>query len=57
MDNEGKAAQEKRSLLSLPDSFKKIIVVKDNIAMYHEENGFLHIGLFDFLLQPESLEF
>jgi len=38
------------------DAFKRIIIVKDDIMPYHTENGFLMIGLFDFLLKEDSLE-
>lgn len=47
--------QEQRSLLLTGDSFKKIIVTKDAIAPWYNEAGVLIIGLFDFLLNPDSL--
>ena len=56
MDNEEKVIQEQKSLLNIPDSFKKIILVKDEIASYHDYNGILRMGLFDFLLNPRSME-
>ena len=54
--NEEKAEQEQKSLLSIPDSFKKIILLKDDIAPYYDNNGILRIGLFDFLLQTKALD-
>lgn len=54
-DNE-KRVQEERGLLHIHDFFKKIIVVKDNIEPWRDENGILMIGLYDFLLIPNSLE-
>ena len=48
--------QEKASLLAVRDSFKKIIIVKDVIKPFHNEDGILMIGLFDFLHHPDSLE-
>lgn len=51
-----KEEQEQRSLLYTGDFFKKIIVVKDNIVPWHNENGILIIGLKDFLLKENSLE-
>lgn len=51
-----KRAQEERSLLNVNDSFKKIIVVRDDIKPYRDDNGVLTIGLFDFLLEPNSLD-
>ena len=51
-----KEIQESRSLTSINDSFKKIIIVKDHIMPRRNEEGILTIGLFDFLLKEESLE-
>lgn len=51
-----KREQEERSLLKVNDSFKKIIVVRDDIKAYRDENGVLTMGLFDFLLEPNSLD-
>lgn len=56
MENDEKVKQEKKSMLNIPDSFKKIIVERDHIAPYHDYDGFLRIGLFDFLLKPDSLD-
>lgn len=51
-----KELQEKKSLLSVDDSFKKIIVVKDVIKPYCDNDGIVTIGLFDFLQNENSLE-
>ncbi len=51
-----KRAQEERSLIKVNDSFKKIIVVRDDIKPYRDDSGILTIGLFDFLLNPNSLD-
>lgn len=51
-----KELQESRSLTSINDSFKKIIVVKDHIMPRRNEDGILTIGLFDFLLKEDSLD-
>ncbi len=56
MEDDEKIRQEKKSLINVPDSFKKIIVTKDNAATYHDDDGVLRIGLFDFLLNPDSLD-
>ena len=56
MPNEAKEQQESASLLEVSDSFKKIIVVKDNIKPKRNEQGIFTIGLFDFLLNPDSLD-
>lgn len=52
----GKTNQEKASLLNIDDSFKKIIIVKDRIKPFLDENGILTINLFDFLLDKDSLD-
>ena len=51
-----KLQQEKRSLTKINDSFKKIIVVKDNIRAQIDEKGIVTIGLINFLLDENSLD-
>lgn len=52
-----KMQQESNSLLRIDDSFKKIIVVKDTPAPWYTENGILVIGIYDFLLNMNSLDY
>lgn len=56
MQDEEKEKQEQRSLLSTGDGFKKIIITKDALAPLYNENGILVMSIFDFLLDPHSLE-
>jgi len=56
MPNAEKIKQEKASLLAIKDSFKKILIVKDVIKPFQDEDGILTIGLFDFLQNSNSLE-
>ena len=49
-----KEIQESRSLMSIDDSFKKIIIVKDHIMPRRNEEGILTIGLFRFLAQRKQ---
>lgn len=49
-----KRAQETNSLLRIRDAFQKIIIVKDNVKPWRDENGILTIGLFQFLMDPNS---
>ena len=56
MPDERKREQETASLKRIDDSFRRIIIVRDEIVSYHDENGFLIISLFDFLLNPDSLD-
>ena len=51
-----KMRQETRSLLTVSDSFRKVVIVKDNIKPWHTEEGILILGLFDFLLNPDSID-
>ena len=50
-----KTAQEQRPLLKVDDSFKKIIVARNVPGPWYTEEGILVIGLFDFLLDPDSM--
>lgn len=52
-----KEAQESASLLLINDSFKKIIIVKDDIKPKRNEEGILTIGLKDSLLDKNSLNY
>lgn len=56
MPTKEKLEQELMSLKYTNDSFKKIIIVKDKIKPWQNENGILIIGLLDFLLNSQSLE-
>lgn len=51
-----KVNQEQRGLLSIPDFFKKIVVVGDNIKVRRDENGIITIGIKNFLLDKNSLK-
>ena len=52
-----KTKQESSSLININDSFKKIIIVKDNIKMWQTEEGIVVMGILDFLLNNDSLNF
>ena len=55
--DEEKRKQEERPLLKINDSFKKIIIVKDYIKRSRNENGIITMSVFDFLLDPNSLDY
>ena len=55
MSDPNKLEQEERPLLSIGDSFKKIIVVHENIKARRNEDGIMTIGLLNFLLEEDSL--
>ena len=56
MPTEEKRIQEKASLVSVNDSFKKIIVVKDVVNVTRDEDGIITMSIYDFLLKENSLE-
>ena len=56
MPTEEKLRQEKRPLRKIDDSFKKIIVTKDIVPALYDEDGVLTVNIYDFLLNPHSLE-
>ena len=49
-----KKAQEIASLVRIPDSFKKIVVVRDYLKSWRDENGIEYVGVENFL-QDESI--
>ena len=51
-----KTVQEERPLLNIQDNFKKIIIVKDSKKAWITEEGILVIGIFEFLLNKNSLD-
>ncbi|MCM1050118.1 MAG: ATP-binding protein [Clostridiales bacterium] len=55
MNNEEKIAQEQRPLVHISDSFKKIIIVADNIKVRRNEEGIITVGIRNFLLDENSL--
>ena len=55
MNTEGKREQEERPLNAIGDSFKKIIIVRDNIKVRRNDMGIVTIGVRNFLLDEHSL--
>jgi predicted AAA+ superfamily ATPase len=49
IDDEVKQEQELQSLKRIDDSFRKVVIVGDDIAPWTDENGIMYIGLFQFL--------
>ena len=56
LSDTAKREQESASLRRIGDSFKKIIVVKDMVNTTCDEDGIVTMSLFDFLLDPNSLD-
>ena len=55
LDTHEKTIQESRPLNHIKDSFKKMIVVKDQIKPWRTDDGILVMGIVDFLLDTDSL--
>ena len=54
--DEEKREQEIRSLKRVGDSFKKIVVVKDNIIPWYDDDGILYIGIEQFLIDESAMD-
>lgn len=52
----GKRAQEVRPFQKIDDSFKKIVITRDIVPARYDENGVLTLNIYDFLLNPASIE-
>ena len=51
-----KMEQEQASLINVPDSFKKIIVVESGMPLWRNEQGITIMNIYDFLLDRNSLD-
>lgn len=56
MPDEAKREQEAASLRRIDDSFRKIIIMREDIAPYYDSYGILIVGLMDFLLDRTLLD-
>lgn len=56
LDTREKTTQEIRPFINIDDSFKKIVIVKDEILPWITEEGILIMGIIEFLLNPNSLD-
>lgn len=54
--DEEKRAQEIRPFKKIDDSFKKIVITKDIVPAYYDENRILTMNIYDFLMDEKSLE-
>ena len=57
IDTKEKREQEEKSFMKLNDFFKKIIIVKDNIKRWRDDKGIVIMGITDFLLDDDSLNY
>ncbi len=51
-----KERQEKESLNSIGDSFKKIVLVRDVVKNSRDDKGIITMSIYDFLMDKDSLE-
>ena len=56
LGTEEKMAQEIRPFLKINDSFKKIVITSNIPRPFYTEDGILMMSVYDFLLNPDSLE-
>jgi hypothetical protein len=56
MDNEEKAEAEIKPLLSIDDSFKKMVISKSYGKSWTDDKGILRLGLMDFLTDETSID-
>ena len=56
LPSENKLRQELRPYSAIDDSFKKIVVTKDNIKIKRDDKGIVTMSIYDFLLNPNSLD-
>ncbi len=57
IEDDKKKQQEEKSFKEIADGFKKIIIIYDSTKPYYNDEGFLVMGLTDFLLDEASLQF
>jgi predicted AAA+ superfamily ATPase len=56
LPNQEKVEQEQASLIKTSDSFKKLIIVGGNTPVWRNKEGITVMGIFDFLLNEDSLD-
>ncbi len=56
VDDPNKMETELRPLKNTNDFFKKIIISKTSMKPWNDDNGILHLGLYEFLLNENSLD-
>ena len=57
MDDEEKRKQELRPLLAVNDHFRKMVITKTLQSPWYDEKGILHLGVYDFLLDPQAMDY
>lgn len=52
-----KYTQESLSLLNIQDNFKKVIIAYDQGPTHYTDDGIVIMSIYDFLLNPNSLNY
>ena len=55
IEDSDKRKQESASLIRIPDSFRKIVVVRDYIKPWRDEQGIRYVGIEDFLINENLI--
>ena len=56
MPDEEKMAQEKRSLLQISDSFRKIVIIGERMKLRRDDFGIVLMGIYEFLSDQKLLD-
>lgn len=56
LPDEQKRRQETRPFKKIDDSFKRIVITRDIVPTFYDDDGILTMSAYEFLLDPESLE-
>ncbi len=56
IDNAKKKEQEIKSLVNIPDSFRKIVIIYDNLFDGYDEKGIYYLDFYRFLMDENSLD-
>lgn len=56
IEKKEKEEQELRPFRSVTDFFRRIVIVKDDVVKYTNDEGIVIMGIYDFLLNPNSLD-
>lgn len=56
LPTEEKREKEERPLIHIPDSFRKILVVRDDTMLKRDDRGIVTMGILEFLLDRNSLD-
>ena len=56
LDSDDKKEQELRPLMNVNDFFKKIVITKDGVNVWRNDDGITFMNIYEFLLNEDSLD-